>query len=134
MKPKKQFWKDTLPICIGQVLGIVAVNLFFLLLNRFDLTVLLGSVSGAILAAANYCVMYLFAIKAADKATKQDVAGGQKLIQLSYMGRMVSLLLALILLAKSQWCNVITLVIPLALNRPILTINELLQKKGGATE
>lgn len=134
MNTKNQLWKDTLPIIIAQAIGIATVAGIFALLERFNWGVLLGSIAGAALATANYLLMYLFACKAADKAVNQDVAGGQKLIQLSYMGRMAGLLLGLVLLAKSGWCNVIALVIPLALNRPILTIHEMLRKKGGADE
>lgn len=132
MDSKKQIWVDTAPIAIGQMLGVAAVSGIFAFLGRFDITVPLGSLCGAILATANYFLMYLLACKAADKAEQQDVAGGQKLIQLSYMGRMIGLLVALVLLAKSGWCNVIALAIPLALNRPILTIHEWIRSKGGA--
>lgn len=132
MDSKKQIWVDTAPIAIGQVLGVTAVSGIFAVLGRFDITVPLGSLCGAILATANYFLMYLLACKAAHKAEQQDVAGGQKLIQLSYMGRMIGLLVALVLLAKSGWCNVIALAIPLALNRPILTIHEWIRSKGGA--
>ena len=134
MNSQNQIWKDTVPIVVGQALGVAAVAGIFAILGRFDLTVLLGSLGGAFLATANYFLMYFFANKAADKAENQDVAGGQKLIQLSYMGRMIGLLVALVLLAKSGWCNVIALAVPLAFNRPILTIHELICKKGGAKE
>lgn len=132
MNCQNQIWKDTAPVAVGQVIGAAAVAAIFALLGRFDLTVLLGSAAGAVLATANYFLMYLFASKAADKAENQDVAGGQKLIHLSYMGRMLGILAVLILLAKSGWCNVIALAVPLALNRQILTLCERLPRKGGA--
>lgn len=132
MHSQNPIWKDILPVAFGQAIGAAAVVGVFALLGHYEVNVLIGSIAGALLATANYFLMYLMACKAADKAEKQDVAGGQKLIQLSYMGRMVGLLVALVLLAKSGWCNVICLVIPLALTRPILTVNELIQKKGGA--
>ena len=134
MNSHHPIWKDTVPVAIGQALGVAAVAGIFAVLGRFDMTVLLGSLGGAFLATANYFLLYFFAGKAADKAVNQDVAGGQKLIQLSYMGRMIGLLVALVLLAKSGWCNVIALAVPLALTRPILTIHELIFKKGGAKE
>lgn len=134
MNSQKQIWIDTLPILIGQLIGALCICGIFILLRRFDLTVLLGCIVGTVLATTNYFLMYLFACKAAEKAQNQDIAGGQKMIQLSYMGRMIGLLVALILFAKSGWCNVITLALPLALNRPILTVNELIRKKGGADQ
>lgn len=134
MQAQNQIWKDTAQVAIGQLIGAAAVAAIFAVLGRFDLTVLLGSLAGAGLATANYFLMYFFASKAADKAEKQDVAGGQKLIQLSYMGRMIGLLVALVLLARSGWCNVIALAVPLALNRPILSIHEWIRQKGGAKQ
>ena len=67
---------------------------------------------------------------AADKAENQDITGGQKLIQLSYMGRMLGMFLVLIVLAKSGYCHVLALVLPLAFTRPILTIAEIFKTKG----
>lgn len=133
MQSKNRIFQDTAPILIGQAIGIAAVSAVFAVLGKWDLTVLWGSLAGAFLAYANYFLMYYFANKAADKAQEQDVAGGQKLIHLSYSGRMIGLLLGLILFAKTGWCNVIALAIPLAFNRPILTIAEWIRKKGGAT-
>lgn len=132
MEEIKQLQKDIAPILIGQAIGIALVAGIFALAGSFDLKVLLGSLGGAALASANFFILYFTACKAAEKAKNQDVTGGQKLIHLSYMSRMIGLLLGLIILAKSGWCNVIALAIPLALNRPILTIDEWIRKKGGA--
>lgn len=135
MESKNMIWKDTAVVAVGQAIGSAALIAVFAVLGYFDITVLLGGIAGALLATANYFFMYLFASKAADKAEQQqDVAGGQKLIQMSYMGRMIALLVVLVLLAKSGWCNVIALAVPLAFTRPILTIHELILKKGGAKE
>lgn len=132
MEPKNTIWKDTAVVAVGQALCTAVLIGIFALLGYFDLSVLLGGAAGALIATGNYFLMYLFANKAADKAQQQDVAGGQKLIQLSYSGRMIGLLVVLILLGKSGWCNVIALAVPLAFTRPILTIHELILKKGGA--
>ena len=135
MDSKKTIWQDTAVVAIGQAIGAAALVAVFALLGYFDLKVLLGAVAGALLAIGNYFLMYFLASKAADKAEQeQDVVGGQKLIQLSYMGRMIGLLILLVLLAKSAWCNVIALALPLAFTRPILNIHELILKKGGAKE
>ena len=132
MNAKHPIWKDIAPIALGQLIGIGVVSGIFAIVGRFDLTVPLGSLAGAFLATANFIIMYLYAWKASERAQAQDVAGGQKLIHLSYSGRMIGLLVGLILFAKSGWCNVIALAIPLALNRPILTMTEWISRKGGA--
>lgn len=135
MNLKNSIWKDTAVVAIGQAIGVAVLIAIFAILGHFDLMVLFGGIAGAIIATANYFLMYFFASKAADKAEReQDIAGGQKLIQMSYMGRMIGLLVVLVLLAKSGWFHVITLAVPLAFTRPILTIHELIIKKGGTNE
>lgn len=132
MDSRKYIIKETCILAVGQALCAAAMVGVFALLGHYDLTVLLGGMAGALIATGNYFFMCLFANMAADKAQAQDVAGGQKLIQLSYMGRMAAVLVALVLCAKSGFCNPLALAIPLVFNRPILTIHELFKKKGGS--
>lgn len=131
MEPRKLILHETTAVAIGQAVGIAVMLGIFALLKRFDLSVLLGGLAGGLLALLNFFLMSLFANLAADKAEAQDVAGGQKIIQLSYMGRMIGLALILILCAKSGMFHLLALVIPLLLTRPILTVKELIFKKGG---
>ena len=130
MHSKNTAFQETAAVAVGQVLCTTAMIAVFALLGRYDLSVLLGGIAGAAVATANFFLMSLFANLAADKAEAQDIAGGQKLIQLSYMGRMIGMFLVLILCAKSGYFHVLALVIPLAFTRPILTIAELFKKKG----
>lgn len=131
MNSRNYVFAQTAFIAAGQAVCTAAMIGVFALLGRFDFSVLWGGLAGALIAIANFFFMSLFAVLAADKAEAQDVAGGQKLIQFSYMGRMVGLFLVLFLCAKSGFCNLIALVIPLVFTRPILTISELFKKKGG---
>lgn len=131
MYSQKSIWTDLKPIAVGQVLCAAAMIGVFALLDHYDTTVLLGGVFGSLIAVANFFFMTLFVDLASKKAAAQDVAGGQKLIQVSYMSRMAGILIALILLAKSGLCNVLALAIPLVFNRPILTVYEFICKKGG---
>ncbi len=132
MDSRKPIWKELLPIAAGQALCVAIMIGIFALLGYYDSTVLLGGISGGLIALANFFFMTLFVDLASKKAEAQDVAGGQKLIQFSYMGRMAGILIALILLAKSGICNVLALAIPLVFNRPILTVYEFIRKKGGS--
>lgn len=131
MESRKFIYKETAIVALGEGIGIVLMLIIFALLGYFDQTVLLGGIMGGILAVGNFFLMSYFANKAADKAQNQDVAGGQKLVQLSYTGRMIGLLAALVLLAKSGWFHVLALAIPLVFPRPALTVAELILKKGG---
>ena len=130
MNAKNTAFRETRNVLIGQILCSAAMIAVFAVLGYYQRSVLLGGIAGAVIATANYFFMSFFANRAADKAEAQDVAGGQKLIQLSYMGRMLGMFLALIVLAKSGFCHPLALVLPLAFTRPILTIAEIFNKKG----
>ena len=131
MNSKQFALRETIPVIIGEVVLTGIVVVIFALLGKYDSTVLWGGIVGAVLATANFFLMALGTGLAADKAQQQDVKGGQALVYLSYSGRMIGLFLVLVLCAKSGYCNVLSLVIPLAFVRPILTIGEIFKKKGG---
>ena len=131
MESRNFIFKETAIVALGEGIGVALMLAVFALLGYFDLTVLLGGIIGGILAVGNFFLMSYFAVKAADKALNQDVAGGQKLVKLSYMGRMIGLLAILVLCAKSGRFHVLALAIPLVFPRPALTGAELIQKKGG---
>ena len=133
MTSKNPLMRETLTIAVGQLLGCGAMLAVFHLLDKYDATVLPGAIAGALIATGNYFILALVAGIAADKAAQQDVKGGQTLIHLSYMGRMIGLFLILALCAKSGKFHVVALVIPLLFVRPTLTIAELFKKKGGET-
>lgn len=130
MESRKLVFSQTLLVLAGEIfLSAVMVGIFALA-GHFDRSVLLGAVVGALLAAANFFLMALSADCAADKAEKQNVKGGQALIQLSYIGRLIGLFLVLVLCALTKIFNLFALVIPLVFTRPILTVSEFLKKKG----
>ena len=131
MESRAFIYRETAVVALGEGIAIAFMLVIFALSGYFDITVLLGGIMGGVLAVANFFLMSYFALKAADKAQNQDVAGGQKLIHLSYTGRMIGLLVALVLLAKSGWFHVLALAIPLAFPRPVLTAAEFIQRKGG---
>lgn len=132
MDSRKIVYKETAVILAGQAICIPATVLIFFLLGRYDSSVLLGSAVGALIAVANFFFMALSTSAAADKAEQQDVRGGQATIQTSYILRQVLLFAALILCAKSEKMNLIALVLPLLLVRPIITVAEFFRKKGGS--
>lgn len=131
MKSHNYVYRQTVAVALGQMICVGMMVGIFVLLGKFQLSVLWGGLAGALIAIANFFIMSLCADIAADKAEAQDVSGGQKLIQLSYTGRMIGLFLILFLCAKSGFFHLVALVIPLAFTRPVLTVSELLKKKGG---
>lgn len=130
MESRKLVFSQTLVVLAGEILLSAIMVGIFALAGHFDRSVLLGAVVGTLLATANFFLMALGADFAADKAEKQNVKGGQALIQLSYIGRLIGLFLVLVLCALTKIFNLFALVIPLVFTRPILTVSESLKKKG----
>lgn len=130
MDSRKFVLKQTAIVAVGQVVCIGAMLGIFALLGRFDRPVLLGGIVGGILAILNFFFMAMGAMVAADKAEAQDVKGGSAVMRLSYIGRLVVLAVVLFAFAYSGICNVISLVVPLAFTRPVLTVTEFFRKPG----
>lgn len=131
MDNRSYILSQSLIVLLGEVILSALMVGIFAVLGYFDISVVLGAAAGAVLATANHLVLMLGVIGASAKAEKQDVKGGQMLIQMSYMGRLIGLFLVLTLCAKSGIFNLIALVIPLVFTRPILTITDHFNKKGG---
>ena len=131
MDNRNYILSQALTVLIGElVLSALMVGVFAVL-GYFDLNVVLGAAAGTVIATANHLLLVLGVMAASAKAEKQDVKGGQALIQMSYMGRLIGLFVILVLCAKSGVFNLVALVIPLAFTRPILTVAEYIRKKGG---
>ena len=130
MNCKNTAFRETRTVLIGQVICTAVMIAVFAFVGKYQLSVLLGGIAGALIATGNFFLLSYFANRAADLAEAQDVVGGQKLIQLSYMGRMLGMFLVLIVLGKSGYFHALSLVLPLAFTRPILTIAEIFKKKG----
>ena len=112
-------------ICLGLIYGA------FALLGKLDGKVLLGGAVGALTAVLNYFLMAVGVFAAADRAEAGDVARGKRIIGLSMLGRYLLMIAILVIGAKSGLCNVIAMVIPLALFRIILFIGEFFRRKDG---
>lgn len=131
MDNRKYILSQGLIVLIGElVLSALMVGVFAIL-GYFDLSVVLGAAAGSAIATVNHLVLVFGVLAASSKAEKQDVKGGQMLVQMSYMGRLIGLFLILVLCAKSGVFNLIALALPLVFTRPVLTIAEHLTKKGG---
>lgn len=132
MSKPKYILFQVLPVLIGQLLLSALMVGVFAALGYFDTGVVYGAAAGALIATLNHLVLVFGVVAASDKAEKQDVKGGQALVQISYIGRLIVLFLILVLCAKSGVFNLLALVLPLAFTRPILTVAEFFKKKGGS--
>ena len=95
MNCKNTAFRVTRTVIIGQVICTAVMIAVFAFVGKYQLSVLLGGIAGALIATGNFFLLSFFANRAADLAEAQDVVGGQKLIQLSYMGRMLGMFLVL---------------------------------------
>ena len=127
---RKLVLKETAVIAIGEVICVALMCLVYALIGKWDVSVLLGGVVGLLVATGNFFFLAVIATLAADRAEKQDVAGGQKLMRSSYPIRLLAMAVVLILCAKSGFFDLIALVLPLVFVRPILAIAEFFKKKG----
>jgi hypothetical protein len=129
MDARKFILKETAIIGIGQAICVAAMIGIFALLGYFDLKVLVGGIIGGVLAVANFFAMAISASLAADKAEKQDVKGGQRLMSGSYTLRLVVMFVILFACVKGGIANPIAAVLPLVFVRPVLTLAEFFRKK-----
>jgi hypothetical protein len=131
MDIRKYVLLQTGVVALGEAIGVAAMIGIFALLGNFDNRVLLGGIVGGIVAILNFFVMVIGVNIAADKAEKQNVAGGQATIKGSYALRMIGMVVVLFAFAKSGLCNVIALVVPLIFVRFTLTLQEFFRRKPG---
>ena len=130
MESRKIVLKETALVAAGVAIGTACMVGVYALIGRYDLSVLLGGLVGAVLAIGNFFFMAVIATLAADRAEKQDVQAGQKLISTSYPLRLLVLGVILFACGKSGLFNILSLVIPLLFIRPSITIAEFIRKKG----
>lgn len=135
MKSRNEFFSQVFPLLAGELLLSAVMVAVFAVLGYYETGVLLGAVAGSLITTLNHAILVLSVNAAAKKAENKDVKGGQALIQMSYMGRLIGLFLILVLCAKSGVFNLIALALPLAFSRPVLVFTDHFnQKKGGVNE
>ena len=131
MDSKTIVWRETgivaagVLLCTGLMVGI------FAMLGKFDISVVLGGLVGALLSVGNFFFMAIGISLAADKAENQEVNAGKLLVRNSYLFRLLVLAVILIACAKSGVFNIFALALPLVFVRPTLTVAEFFRKTGG---
>ena len=131
-KSRKLVFKETAGILIGVAIFAALMLGIYGLLGYFSVKVLYSAVLGVVLAAVNFFAMAMVVTLAADRAEKQDVDGGQKLVKGSYPIRLLALAVILIVCAKSGFFDVLAMALPLLFIRPAMMIMEFFRKKEGS--
>jgi hypothetical protein len=134
MNSRKIVYRETAIIAAGVAICTAVMYIVYFLLGRFDMSVLLGGLAGAVLSIGNFFFMAIGTSMAADKAEAQDVKAGQLLVRNSYMLRLVVLFVILFACAKSGLFNLFALVLPLVFIRPSIVVAEFFRKKGESTK
>ena len=129
MDPRKIVLHETLVIAVGTVLCAAVMVGIYAMLGFLDRTVVLGALIGSVLSVANFFIMAVSTNLAADKAQEQDVSAGKKLVQSSYMIRLLAIFGILFVFAKTGLCDPLSMVLPLAFVRPVITVYEFFRKK-----
>jgi len=126
---KQQVYRELLLFALGQIVVFGLVCAGFALAGHWSGKVLIGAAVGAALASVNYSLTAVGVFRAADKAEQGDPAAGQRIMTLSMLGRYLLMIGVLVAGAKSGLCDVIAMVIPLAMSRPLIFAAELFRRK-----
>ena len=128
---KRETLRELLIIAAGELVVLGLLYGAYALLGRLNGKVLLGGAVGAGTAVLNYFLTALGVFRAAEKAQQGDTVGAMRTVRLSMYGRYLLMILVLVAGAKSGWCNVIAMVIPLVLFRVLLFVGEFFRRKDG---
>ena len=128
MQARKHVFRETGMMALGEIIGAALTVAVFWALGYFQTNVLWGALAGCLVTVGNYFFMAVTVDLAADKAEQGQVQQAQKSVQLSSTVRLVVMGLVLFLCIRLG-ANVVALLVPLLLERPILMLSEFFRKK-----
>ena len=111
-------------ICVGIMAGI------FAMLGYFHWNVIVGGIVGLLLTVGNFFVRAISTQIAVNQAQEQNANTGKATVRFSYFGRIAVIFAVLAAFAATEWGHPLALVIPLLLERPILTFADYFGRKG----
>ena len=128
---KQQTYRELRMMALGELAVLGLIYGAFALLGKLDGKVLLGGAIGAGTAVLNYFLMAVGVFAAAARAEAGEPEKGKRIVSLSMLGRYLLMIAILVIGAKSGYCNVIAMVIPLVLFRVLLFAGEFFRRKDG---
>ena len=117
MKIDPAIRRETRRVACGIAVADLLMFGVFLLLKKFDYTVILGALLGSAAAVLNFFLLGITMQKAADR---ED--GQKKLVQSSYSLRMMMICLTIILGAVLPVFHTVAVIVPFLLNTPIILL------------
>ena len=128
---KQQTYRELRMMALGELAVLGLIYGAFALLGKLDGKVLRGGAIGAGTAVLNYFLMAVGVFAAAARAEAGEPEKGKRIVSLSMLGRYLLMIAILVIGAKSGYCNVIAMVIPLVLFRVLLFVGEFFRRKDG---
>ncbi len=126
-KVDKTVLKETRYIALWVLIFSIFMEAVFLILNRWDYTVLLGNLLGAVAAVGNFFLMGLTVQKA---VLKEDEKDAKKLMRISQIYRNLLVLVILVVGIFVPVFNTWTVIIPVFFPRISLFFRPLFDKKS----
>ena len=109
MKIQKAIWKETVHIAEGVVVLSVLMQLVFLLIGKWDMTVLYGTLLGSAYAILNFFILGLTVQKVANEGNEKQ---GKNWMQFSYSCRMMGTMLVVFMGLSMPWFNWVAVFLP----------------------
>ena len=148
-KSKLSMYIDTVWLAIGEAIVAALISVVFLLIGKFNYSVVTGAVLGGAVTVINFLILSVGINRAinkfveergdgemdeeeADKYAKEHGMTVQNAMMKSYMLRMFLMIGALVLAGITGWFDIIATVIPLLMYRPILYVTEFIKTKMSA--
>lgn len=119
--------KESLYITVWVLIFSVLMQAVFLVIGRWDCTVLLGNLLGGAAAALNFLLMAVTVQKAVLKEEQQDA---KNLIRASQMYRMFGLILVAVIGFAVPVFHVLSVIIPLLFPRIAIALRPLFDKRS----
>ena len=129
MDSRKIVFQETAIVIAGELICSAIMVGVFAALGSFQMNVLWGAAAGCGIMTVNYFFMAMIASLAADRAEKGEVQQAKKMVQLSFITRLVLMGIALFVGIRLG-ANAIALLLPLLFVRPTLLVAEFFRKKG----
>ena len=151
-KSKLSVYIDSVWLAIGEVIVAALISAIYLLIGRFDYTVVTGSLLGGAVTVTNFLILSVGINRAisryidargdkemddeeAEKYAQENGMSVQAAMMKSYMLRMFLMIGSLALALITGWFDTIATLVPLLMYRPILFAVEFIKikfrKNGG---
>ena len=133
MNDIRQVKQDILIVTLGEIIAATLMIGVYLLIRKMSLLVGIGALIGVLLAVGNYVFMAAGVLSAAKKAEAGDEQRAKRVITISRLVRylvLFGILLAVVLSKRFELPEMIAILVPLVLFRPILSLGEFFRKGG----